>query len=106
MLLVKGVDKLALPPDSVISYPLENAVPFMYMVGKPNSMFEALSVTIQLPNRLFQENSMLSSLPLNSLNRNSEADLLFLSELQVLHDISSLLFRHNAWALHSHGRPG
>uniref|UniRef100_A0ABI7VTG4 Renin receptor n=2 Tax=Felinae TaxID=338152 RepID=A0ABI7VTG4_FELCA len=46
LVLVKGVDKLALPPGSVISYPLENV------------------------------------------------DLLFLSELQVLHDISSLLSRH------------
>ncbi|XP_006864333.1 PREDICTED: renin receptor isoform X3 [Chrysochloris asiatica] len=46
MVMVKGVDKLALPPSSVISYPLENV------------------------------------------------DLLFLSELQVLHDISGLLSRH------------
>ncbi|KAM8753007.1 renin receptor isoform 2-T2 [Rhynchonycteris naso] len=124
MLMVKGVDKLALPPGSVISYPLENAVPFsldsvansihslfseetpvvlqlapseerVYMVGKANSAFEDLSVTLrQLRNRLFQENSVLNSLPLNSLSRNSEVDLLFLSELQVLHDISSLLSRH------------
>ncbi|KAM8753008.1 renin receptor isoform 3-T3 [Rhynchonycteris naso] len=92
MLMVKGVDKLALPPGSVISYPLENRV---YMVGKANSAFEDLSVTLrQLRNRLFQENSVLNSLPLNSLSRNSEVDLLFLSELQVLHDISSLLSRH------------
>uniref|UniRef100_A0A5F4W978 Renin receptor n=1 Tax=Callithrix jacchus TaxID=9483 RepID=A0A5F4W978_CALJA len=92
MVMVKGVDKLALPPGSVISYPLENRV---YMVGKANSAFEDLSVTLrQLHNRLFQENSVLSSLPLNSLSRNNEVDLLFLSELQVLHDISSLLSRH------------
>ncbi|KAI2599056.1 ATPase H+ transporting accessory protein 2 [Homo sapiens] len=121
MVMVKGVNKLALPPGSVISYPLENAVPFsldsvansihslfseetpvvlqlapseerVYMVGKANSVFEDLSVTLrQLRNRLFQENSVLSSLPLNSLSRNNEVDLLFLSELQVLHDISSLL---------------
>ncbi|XP_061033879.1 renin receptor isoform X2 [Eubalaena glacialis] len=92
MVTVKGVDKLALPPGSVISYPLENRV---YMVGKANSVFEDLSVTLrQLRNRLFQENSVLSSLPLNSLSRNNEVDLLFLSELQVLHDISSLLSRH------------
>ncbi|XP_025229379.1 renin receptor isoform X3 [Theropithecus gelada] len=92
MVMVKGVDKLALPPGSVISYPLENRV---YMVGKANSVFEDLSVTLrQLRNRLFQENSVLSSLPLNSLSRNNEVDLLFLSELQVLHDISSLLSRH------------
>lgn len=124
MVMVKGVDKLALPAGSVISYPLENAVPFsldsvansihslfseetpvvlqlapseerVYMVGKANSVFEDLSVTLrQLRNRLFQENSVLNSLPLNSLSRNNEADLLFLSELQVLHDISSLLSRH------------
>uniref|UniRef100_A0A8C9EAN5 Renin receptor n=1 Tax=Phocoena sinus TaxID=42100 RepID=A0A8C9EAN5_PHOSS len=92
MVMVKGVDKLALPPGGVISYPLENRV---YMVGKANSVFEDLSVTLrQLRNRLFQENSVLSSLPLNSLSRNNEVDLLFLSELQVLHDISSLLSRH------------
>ncbi|XP_036885290.1 renin receptor [Sturnira hondurensis] len=124
MVMVKGVDKLALSPGSVISYPLENAVPFsldsvansihslfseetpvvlqlapseerVYMVGKANSVFEDLSVTLrQLRNRLFQDNSILNSLPLNSLSRNSEVDLLFLSELQVLHDISSLLSRH------------
>ncbi|EDL35690.1 mCG7547, isoform CRA_c [Mus musculus] len=125
MVMVKGVDKLALPAGSVISYPLENAVPFsldsvansihslfseetpvvlqlapseerVYMVGKANSVFEDLSVTLrQLRNRLFQENSLLNSLPLNSLSRNNEViDLLFLSELQVLHDISSLLSRH------------
>ena len=74
MVMVKGVDKLALPPRCVISYPLENAVPFsldsvansihslfseetpvvlqlapseerVYMVGKANSVFEDLSVT-------------------------------------------------------------
>ena len=72
MVMVKGVDKLALPPGSVISYPLENAVPFsldsmansihslflkklqwflllapseerVYMVGKANSVFKDLS---------------------------------------------------------------
>uniref|UniRef100_A0A5F9CVB7 Renin receptor n=1 Tax=Oryctolagus cuniculus TaxID=9986 RepID=A0A5F9CVB7_RABIT len=92
MVVVKGVDKLALPPGSVISYPLENRV---YMVGKANSVFEDLSVTLrQLRNRLFQESSILNSLPLNSLSRNNEVDLLFLSELQVLQDISSLLSRH------------
>ena len=65
------------------------------MVGKANSVFEDLSVTLrQLRNRLFQENSVLTSLPLNSLSRNNEVDLLFLSELQVLRDISSLLSRH------------
>uniref|UniRef100_A0A673THY3 Renin receptor n=1 Tax=Suricata suricatta TaxID=37032 RepID=A0A673THY3_SURSU len=124
MVLVKGVDKLALPPGSAISYPLENAAPFsldsvansihslfseetplvlqlapseerVYMAGKANSVFEDLSVTLrQLCNHLFHENSVLNSLPLNSLSRNNEADLLFLSELQVLHDILSLLSRY------------
>ncbi|XP_010830580.1 PREDICTED: renin receptor-like, partial [Bison bison bison] len=66
----------------------------VYMVGKANSVFEDLSVTLrQLRNRLFQENSVLTSLPLNSLSRNNEVDLLFLSELQVLRDISSLVSR-------------
>uniref|UniRef100_A0A493SZ80 Renin receptor n=1 Tax=Anas platyrhynchos platyrhynchos TaxID=8840 RepID=A0A493SZ80_ANAPP len=123
LVTVKGVDKLTLPVKG-ISYPIENAVPFsmdsvanaihnlfseetpvvlqlapseerVYMVGKANSVFEDLSVTLrQLRNRLFQDNSILSSLPLNSLSRNNEVDLLFLSELQVLHDIASLLSRH------------
>uniref|UniRef100_A0A2K5XJ95 Renin receptor N-terminal domain-containing protein n=1 Tax=Mandrillus leucophaeus TaxID=9568 RepID=A0A2K5XJ95_MANLE len=123
MVMVKGVDKLALPPGSVISYLLENTVPFgldsvadsirslfpeeipvlqlvlseerVYLVGKANSVFEDLSVTLgQLHNHLFQEYSILSSLPLNSLSRNNGVDLLFLSELQVLHDISSLVSYH------------
>lgn len=43
------------------------------MVGKANSVFEDLSVTLrQLRNRLFQDNSVLNSLPLNSLSRNNE----------------------------------
>ncbi|XP_033367931.1 renin receptor isoform X2 [Parus major] len=117
LVTVKGVDKL---PVKGFSYPIENAVPFsldsvanaihalfseetpvvlqlapseerVYMVGKANAVFEDLSVTLrQLRNRLFQDNSILSSLPLNSLSRNNEVDLLFLSELQVLHDITSL----------------
>ncbi|NXY04831.1 RENR protein, partial [Pteruthius melanotis] len=121
LVTVKGVDKL---PVKGFSYPIENAVPFsldnvanaihtlfseetpvvlqlapseerVYMVGKANAVFEDLSVTLrQLRNRLFQDNSILSSLPLNSLSRNNEVDLLFLSELQVLHDIASLLSRH------------
>uniref|UniRef100_A0A8C3L4I8 Renin receptor n=1 Tax=Chrysolophus pictus TaxID=9089 RepID=A0A8C3L4I8_CHRPC len=67
----------------------------VYMVGKANSVFEDLSVTLrQLRNRLFQDNSILSSLPLNSLSRNNEVDLLFFSELQVLRDIVTLLSRH------------
>ncbi|KAJ7405480.1 Renin receptor [Willisornis vidua] len=101
LVTVKGVDKLALPVKG-FSYPIENAVPFsldsvanaihalfseetpvvlqlapseerVYMVGKANSVFEDLSVTLrQLRNRLFQDNSILSSLPLNSLSRNNE----------------------------------
>ncbi|XP_069492641.1 renin receptor [Ambystoma mexicanum] len=123
LVTVKGVEKLGLS-EFGSSYPIENAVPFnldsvannvhssfseeipvvlqmapneerVYMVGKANSVFEDLSVTLgQLRNRLFQDNSMLNSLPLNSLSRNNEVDLLFLSELQVLHDIASLLSRH------------
>ncbi|XP_077199021.1 renin receptor [Paroedura picta] len=123
LITVTGIDKLTLPQHG-ISYPVENAVPFnldgvanaihtlfseetpvvvqlapseerVYMVGKANSVFEDLSVTLrQLRNRLFQDNSILASLPLNSLSRNNEVDLLFLSELQVLHDITSLLSRH------------
>uniref|UniRef100_A0A5F8GES7 Renin receptor n=1 Tax=Monodelphis domestica TaxID=13616 RepID=A0A5F8GES7_MONDO len=91
LVTVKGVDSLALLKN-VVSYPLENRV---YMVGKANAVFEDLSVTLrQLRNRLYQDNSILSSLPLNSLSRNNDVDLLFLSELQVLHDISNLLSRH------------
>ncbi|XP_049621724.1 renin receptor-like [Suncus etruscus] len=111
-------------PKTVLSYPLVHAVPFsldsvanaiyslfyeanpvvlqlapseerVSMVGKAKTVFEDLSVTLgQLHSRLFQENSILHSLPLNSLSRNNEVDLLFLSELQVLHDISSLLSQH------------
>ncbi|NXI23851.1 RENR protein, partial [Sterrhoptilus dennistouni] len=121
LVTVKGVDKL---PVKGLSYPIENAVPFsldsvanaihtlfseetpvvlqlapseerVYMVGKANAVFEDLSVTLrQLRNRLFQDSSVLTSLPLSSLSRNNEVDLLFLSELQVLHDITSLLSRH------------
>ncbi|KAM8771247.1 LOW QUALITY PROTEIN: renin receptor-like [Rhynchonycteris naso] len=126
VVMVKGVDKLALRPGRVILYPLEKAVPFsldsvadsihfllseenpvvlqlapskerVYMVGMANSVFEDLSVTLgQLRNRLSQENSVLSSLPSSSLSSNDEVDLLLLSELQVLHDISSLLHKHLA----------
>ncbi|XP_029459014.1 renin receptor [Rhinatrema bivittatum] len=123
LVTVRGVDKLPLPKAG-ISYPIENAVPFsldsvaeaihslfskempvvlqlapsderVYMVGKANTVFENLPITLQqLRNRLFQENSIFNSLPLNSLSKTSEVDLLFLSELQVLHDISALLTRH------------
>uniref|UniRef100_A0A8C5KVX6 Renin receptor n=1 Tax=Jaculus jaculus TaxID=51337 RepID=A0A8C5KVX6_JACJA len=111
VVMVKGVDKLNAVPfslDSVANsthslFSEETPVALQmapseergYMAGKANSVFEYLTVTLwQLRNRLFQENSVLNSLPLNSLSRNNEVDLLFLSELQVLHDISSLLSRH------------
>lgn len=56
------------------------------MVGKANSVFEDLSVTLrQLRNRLFQENSVLNSLPLNSLSRNNEVSgSLVISEINVI----------------------
>lgn len=73
----------------------------VFMVGKANSVFEVLSVTLEHPpNRLFQVNSVLNSLPLSSLRSNNELDLLFLSEPQVLHDTSSLLSRHKHLAKH------
>lgn len=123
LVVVRGVDSLALP-QSVASYPLENPVPFtldsvaetvhslfaedtpvvlqlapseerLYMLGKANAVFEDLPVTLQqIRARLSQDGSVLASLPLNSLSRNAEADLLFLSEVQVLHDITALLQRH------------
>ncbi|KAJ8397973.1 hypothetical protein AAFF_G00433200 [Aldrovandia affinis] len=123
LLVVRGVDSLDLP-QSVASYPLENPVPFtldsvantmhalfpddtpvvlqlapseerLYMVGKANTVFEDLPVTLQqIRGRLSQDGSILNTLPLSSLSRNNEADLLFLSEVQVLHDITALLLRH------------
>ncbi|XP_036401967.1 renin receptor [Megalops cyprinoides] len=123
LVVVRGVDSLDLPQSSV-SYPLENPVPFtldsvantmhtlfqedtpvvlqlapseerLYMVGKANTVFEDLPVTLQqIQGRLTQDGSILKSLPHSSLRRNNEADLLFLSELQVLHDIAALLLRH------------
>lgn len=120
---VTGVEKLPLG-DNEISYPVENAVPFtidgvvnsihslfseempvvlqlapieerVYMVGKANTVFEDLPVTLrQLRSRLEQDNSILSSLPASSLYRNDETDRLFLSELQALQDITTLLSRH------------
>ncbi|KAM4795214.1 renin receptor [Rhinophrynus dorsalis] len=123
LVTVTGMDKLPLAGNG-ISYPVENAVPFsvdsvvnsihslfseempvvlqlspiderVYMVGKANTVFEDLAVTLrQLRSRLEQDNSILASLPLGSLYRNDETDRLFLSELQVLQDIPSLLSRH------------
>ncbi|KAG8000521.1 Renin receptor [Nibea albiflora] len=125
LVVVRGVDSLALP-QNVASYPLENPVPFtmdsvaetvhslfaedtpvvlqlapseerLYMLGKANAVFEDLPVTLQqIRARLSQDGSVLASLPLNSLSRNAEADLLFLSEVQVLHDITALRHRHLA----------
>ncbi|KAJ8013428.1 hypothetical protein DPEC_G00053160 [Dallia pectoralis] len=123
LVVVRGVDNLALS-QSVASYPLENPVSFtldsvaetihsmfaedtpvvlqlapseerLYMLGKANTVFEDLPVTLQqIRARLSQDGSVLTTLPLNSLSRNAEADLLFLSEVQVLHDIIALLQRH------------
>ncbi|KAB0365670.1 hypothetical protein FD754_009826, partial [Muntiacus muntjak] len=85
MVMVKGVDKLTLPQavldsvaNSVHSLFLKK-LRQVYMVGKANSVFKDLSVMLrQLHDQLFQETS------------DNEVDL-FLSELQVLRDISSLL---------------
>uniref|UniRef100_A0A3Q2ZNI0 Renin receptor n=1 Tax=Hippocampus comes TaxID=109280 RepID=A0A3Q2ZNI0_HIPCM len=67
----------------------------LYMLGKANAVFEDLPVTLQqIRGRLFQDGSVLATLPLKSLSRNAEADLLFLSEIQVLYDITALLQRH------------
>ncbi|XP_062906888.1 renin receptor [Mobula hypostoma] len=123
LVIVRGIERLVLP-KSGLSYIVENPVPFtldsvsnsihsmfseeapvilqltpseerLYMVGKANSIFEDLPVTLrQMRNRLYQDNSVLSLLPSNSLNKNNEVDLLFFSELQVLHDISALLSVH------------
>nr|XP_033805336.1 renin receptor [Geotrypetes seraphini] len=123
LVTVRGVGTLQLPKAGM-SYPIENAVPFsldsvadaihslfhedtpvvlqlapsderVYMVGKANTVFEDLPITLrQLRSRLFQENSILKSLPFNSLSKSNEVDLLFLSELQMLHDISALLSKH------------
>ncbi|XP_028655616.2 renin receptor [Erpetoichthys calabaricus] len=123
VIVVRGVSELELA-QSEASYPIENAVPIsldgvantvhsmfsedtpvvlqltpseerIYMVGKANTVFEDLPVTLrQIRNRIFQENSVFNSLMPNSLSRNSEVDLLFLSELQVLHDMTTLLSRH------------
>ncbi|KAH0508746.1 Renin receptor [Microtus ochrogaster] len=51
MVMVKGVDKLALPAGSVISYPLENAVPFSLdsVASSIHSLFsEETPVVLQL----------------------------------------------------------
>ncbi|KAI7791081.1 renin receptor [Triplophysa rosa] len=123
LIVVRGVDSLDLPKN-VTSYPLENPVPFtldsvantvhtlfadstpvvlqlapseerLYMMGMANTVFEDLPVTLQqIRRRLSQDGSVLTSLPLTSLSRNNEADLLFLSEVQVLYDISTLLQKH------------
>ncbi|TRY92515.1 hypothetical protein DNTS_004169 [Danionella cerebrum] len=123
LIAVRGIDSLEFPKN-VSSYPLENPVPFtldsvantinslfadstsvvlqlapseerLYMMGMANTVFEDLPVTLQqIRSRLSQDGSVLTSLPLVSLSRNNEADLLFLSEVQVLYDISALLQKH------------
>ncbi|KAG8450516.1 hypothetical protein GDO86_002970 [Hymenochirus boettgeri] len=123
LVTITGVNKLPVP-DSAISYPTENVVPYsvdsvvnsihalfseempvvlqlapieerVYMVGKANTVFEDLADTLrQLRTRLEQDNSIIPSLPVSSLNKFDETDRLFLSELQVLMDIVSLLSRH------------
>ncbi|XP_071993926.1 renin receptor [Engystomops pustulosus] len=123
LVTVTGVDKLPLSGNE-ISYPIENAVPYsvdgvvnsihslfseemplvlqlapieerVYMVGKANMVFEDLPVTLrQLRSRLEQENSILATVSLGSLYKNDEIDRLFLSEMQSLQDIPSLLSRH------------
>ncbi|XP_026120426.1 renin receptor-like [Carassius auratus] len=123
LIVVRGVDTLDFPKN-ISSYPLENPVPFtldsvantvhtlfadstpvvlqlapseerLYMMGMANTVFEDLPVTLQqIRGRLSQDGSVLTSLPLISLSRNNEADLLFLSEVQVLYDISALLQKH------------
>ncbi|XP_035376896.1 renin receptor [Electrophorus electricus] len=123
LIAVRGVGSLDLPSNAS-SYPLENPVPFtldsvantihtlfaestpvvlqlapsqerLYMMGMANTVFEDLPVTLQqIRARLSQDGSVLHTLPLRSLSRNNEADLLFLSEVQVLHDICALLLRH------------
>ncbi|KAG2456789.1 RENR protein, partial [Polypterus senegalus] len=91
VIVVRGVSELEVAQPEA-SYPIENRI---YMVGKANTVFEDLPVTLrQIRNRVFQENSVFNSLMPNSLSRNSEVDLLFLSELQVLHDMTTLLSRH------------
>uniref|UniRef100_A0A671RTN6 Renin receptor n=1 Tax=Sinocyclocheilus anshuiensis TaxID=1608454 RepID=A0A671RTN6_9TELE len=123
LIVVRGLDSLDFPKN-ISSYPLENPVPFtldsvantvhtlfagstpvvlqlapseerLYMMGMANTVFEDLPVTLQqIRGRLSQDGSVLTSLPLISLSRNNEADLLFLSEVQVLYDISALLQKH------------
>ncbi|XP_016415483.1 renin receptor-like isoform X1 [Sinocyclocheilus rhinocerous] len=123
LIVVRGLDSLDFPKN-ISSYPLENPVPFtldsvantvhtlfadstpvvlqlapseerLYMMGMANTVFEDLPVTLQqIRGRLSQDGSVLTSLPLVSLSRNNEADLLFLSEVQVLYDISTLLQKH------------
>uniref|UniRef100_A0A9J8CDX8 Renin receptor n=1 Tax=Cyprinus carpio carpio TaxID=630221 RepID=A0A9J8CDX8_CYPCA len=123
LIVVRGLDSLDFPKN-ISSYPLENPVPFtldsvantvhtlfadstpvvlqlapseerLYMMGMANTVFEDLPVTLQqIRGRLSQDGSVLTSLPLVSLSRNNEADLLFLSEVQVLYDISALLQKH------------
>uniref|UniRef100_A0A8C1KX97 Renin receptor n=1 Tax=Cyprinus carpio TaxID=7962 RepID=A0A8C1KX97_CYPCA len=94
LIVVRGLDSLDFPKN-ISSYPLENVSNRLYMMGMANTVFEDLPVTLQqIRGRLSQDGSVLTSLPLVSLSRNNEADLLFLSEVQVLYDISALLQKH------------
>ncbi|GCB60111.1 hypothetical protein scyTo_0011071 [Scyliorhinus torazame] len=101
LVTVRGVEELVFP-KSEISYIVENPIPFtldsisnsihslfseetpvilqltpseerLYMVGKANTIFEDLPVTLrQMRNCLFQDDSVLRFLPPNSLNKNNE----------------------------------
>ncbi|NWT47121.1 RENR protein, partial [Chroicocephalus maculipennis] len=117
LVTVKGVDKLALPVKG-ISYPIENAVPFSLdsVANAIHTLFsEETPVVLQLaPSEevsiaLLLIPDVLNSKPLSTYFPNfgfikgniclslclfPQVDLLFLSELQVLHDIASLLSRH------------
>ncbi|XP_058042173.1 renin receptor isoform X2 [Ahaetulla prasina] len=77
LVTVTGIDKLTMPKNGV-SYPVENAVPFS-LDGVANAI-----------HTLFSEETPV----VVQLAPSEEVDLLFLSELQVLHDITSLLSRH------------
>ncbi|POI31481.1 hypothetical protein CIB84_004767 [Bambusicola thoracicus] len=77
LVTVKGVDKLTLPAKG-ISYPIENAVPF------------SLDSVANAIHNLFSEETPV----VLQLAPSEEVDLLFLSELQVLRDIVTLLSRH------------
>ncbi|XP_060767167.1 renin receptor-like [Neoarius graeffei] len=77
LIAVHDIDGFDLP-SNISSYPLENTVPFTLdsVANSIHTLFaESTPVVLQLA-------------------PSEEADLLFLSEIQVLHDISALLMRH------------